>query len=387
MPRQYYFDNQLGHALYAHELQTAGVRITRRAMGQSPISIFLKYKHILDPNAEITHDPANKDAIRLIEVIKPDESQTRCLLTALDKIKVTKNTIVVNFFEPFNTLPLVTERGIKCISLPWGEKDTALSKSIPFTYPLLTAKEDDDCSTFAKVDYFRNLDKPYKFLNLCNKVLPWKLMLHAGLHQEGLIDQGLVSLRWRTGTIADDWAHFNRYSGLKYWDTALSLFKSKQVLDLGEDMDPMTARKRYSHNPNWYDSAWISLVTESNTSSTNDYPYITEKTIAPITAGHPFVIFGDNDTPQTLKNIGFDVFEWLFEHIQLTDQQRQLSRYEQDVIKVNNVLNDVKNFSKEMILDNQTLVREAIKHNQNIIDTGYLKIVAEEWQRVIGELT
>ena len=397
MANRYYFDNQQGYKLFAQELKEAGVHLSRRMLQPEPFSIFLKYKHILDPDATITHDSTDLDAIRIIEFTWQLGPQIDRLLNAFEKIKLTKNTIVVNFFEPLVVQPLLTQHGIKCISMPWGSKDSDLSRSIPFTYPLLISREDAYTGTFPKVDYFKNLDKPYKFLNLCGKVNPNKFMLHAGLHSEGLINQGLVSLRWRgSGTSVQgfdnglqdpSWYKFKHYQGMKYWDTAMELFRYKQILDLGEDSDPITAQRRYSHKPDWYNSSWMSLVSESTTYSTNEYPCITEKTMAPLVAGHPFVVYGENDIPQLLKNIGFDTYDWLFDHKQLTEQQRQLSSNEQDILKIENVLTDVKNFSKEMILDSQTLVKEAIEHNQNLIDTGYQKIVAGEWQRVIGELT
>ena len=401
MANRYYFDNQQGYKLFAQELAQAGVYLTRHMRQKNPQSIFLKYKHILDPTAEITYNANDADAIRLIEVSWPSELQTKCLMSAIDKIKVTKNTIVVNFFEPFAAKSKLTARGIKCISLPWDEKDSSLSRSIPLIYPLLIGREEDDYTgNFPKVEYFKNLNKSYKFLNLCGKVYPWKFMLYAGIHHEGLADQGLISVRWQgsartvlrgvdNGLQDGSWhnGYFKNYQGSKYWDTAVRLFKQKQVLDLGEDSDPITARRRYSHKPSWYSSTWMSLVTESTTSSNNDYPCITEKTIAPLVAGHPFVVYGENNIMPLLKDIGFDVYDWLFEHKQLTEQQHLLSRNEQDIIKVENVLNDVKNFTKEKVLDNQKLVAEAIAHNQNVMDTGYLKIVTEEWQRVIGELT
>lgn len=386
MARKYYFDNQKGHVLYSQQLQQAGVRTTRRQFQSEPISTFLRYKHILDPDATITYDASDTEAIRLIEVIKPDAPQTQCLINAINDIDITKNTVVVNFFEPLHTLPMLTSLGIKCISLPWGQKDSSLSRSIPLMYPLLTFR-DDDTGNFTKVDYFKNLNKPYKFLTLCNKVMPWKLMLHAGLHDEDLVDQGLISLRWR-GSISNDWHdYFSNSTGLKYTDTAKALLQDKKILDLGEDIDSLTARKRYSHKSSWYESTWLSLVIESTTDSTSDYPYITEKTMAPLIAGHPFVVYGENNSIQLLKTIGFDVYDWLFTHTQLTDQQRSLSRIEQDVIRVENVIQDVKHFSKEMVLDNQKLVKEAMEHNQNLIDSGCLTLVSNEWQRVIGELT
>lgn len=65
----------------------------------------------------------------------------------------------------------------------------------------------------------------------------------------------------------------------------------------------------YTINPKWYFQSKVNLITETNA---YDAPiHLTEKTFKPIFLEMPFVIFGSDGHLDTLKNYGFDTFEYL----------------------------------------------------------------------------
>ena len=87
---------------------------------------------------------------------------------------------------------------------------------------------------------------------------------------------------------------------LKYYDGA------KKELD-GQYI---TAQESRFPLPNEYYQTFFQLVTETIT----DVKFITEKTTAPLFIGKPFIILGGSGIHQLLKNLGFELYNELFDY-------------------------------------------------------------------------
>lgn len=65
-------------------------------------------------------------------------------------------------------------------------------------------------------------------------------------------------------------------------------------------------------NPWWYENTFCSIVIE--TGITIPYVNLSEKTFRNIAAGQPMLLLGVNGTLQTLRNLGFDTFDDIFDN-------------------------------------------------------------------------
>jgi hypothetical protein len=88
---------------------------------------------------------------------------------------------------------------------------------------------------------------------------------------------------------------------------------------LPEDLPPqhsaqpgVTGQHQRYFNPNWYDSTYFSLVSETVIDGQNFPLHVTEKTFKPIAYRHPFLIWGQPGVLNFLHNLGFETFENLF---------------------------------------------------------------------------
>lgn len=123
-------------------------------------------------------------------------------------------------------------------------------------------------------------------------------------------------------------------------------------------------------NPEWYDNTCFSFVCETFINkNSNNIIWASEKTAKPIAFQHPFVILGSMGILQTLKSIGFETFENLFDESYDT---------ESDWTKRLDILtNNVKQFQKRPY---DSITEQKIKHNYELFfDTQLVtKRIVEE---------
>ena len=100
-----------------------------------------------------------------------------------------------------------------------------------------------------------------------------------------------------------------------------------------------------------YSNSYYSLVTETHTSKNS--LFITEKTYKPILMGHPFMIVGCPNTLSYLKNKGYYTFPELF------DESYDSQLIEKDQLKI-----IIDNLKRDVIITDE--IYEKLKHNQRL---------------------
>lgn len=91
-------------------------------------------------------------------------------------------------------------------------------------------------------------------------------------------------------------------------------------------------------NPDWYDSAYLSTVVETNVRPGSKYTpiFITEKTTKPLAYRHPFVVYGNRGTLRTLRSWGFETFNHLWD-----ESYDEIQDYQQRLYTVVDLLNTI----------------------------------------------
>jgi len=119
------------------------------------------------------------------------------------------------------------------------------------------------------------------------------------------------------------------------------------------DIDPSSTLYQRYVNPDWYSNTYFSIVSE--TKSTNDMPWPTEKSFKPIAYYHPYMIAGQKGCLQYLRNLGFETFDNMF------DESYDLLENYND--RINLIAQNVKEFCPEPYTQ---LTIEKMKHNHNL---------------------
>jgi hypothetical protein len=382
MNRKYYFDNSQGNRNFSNILKEAEALSGATPMGSE--SLFYKYINVLDPSAEIVSEPDN-NAVVLVEL---NNHVTPPVIDYLiDKISVTDNTVFVSMTETiFHANEYSQRHGIKFITMPVMH-DTDTVKNLALIQPFLVTP---DLYPTAPATITTGL-KDYLFLNLNRRVTASRLAMHAALDIAKLIatkpyvvsngTKGLVSMHWITDSI--DYEVNEIGSDTNIMEHAIELSKLATVKTI-----PIKASTEYSHwkfksshhYPKWYNDTWFSLVTES--SAHTHYvskPCLTEKTVMPILIGHPFLLYADHGAINLLRELGFDTFDWLFDHSYDTELDAMK--------KLKSVLRQIKNFNVTTALAENNRINEAIKFNRAHYRSDAVKqAVAAEWQSAIEEL-
>jgi len=129
--------------------------------------------------------------------------------------------------------------------------------------------------------------------------------------------------------------------------------KGRQLPNDGDMNDGNT--QRY-FNPVWYNDTCFSFVSETYVTKNNDnITWFTEKTVKPIAFRHPFMILGQPGILQTLKNMGFETFENLFDESYDTEPSW--------IDRLDTLTNNVKQFQKRPY---DSITEQKIKHNYEL---------------------
>jgi hypothetical protein len=151
-----------------------------------------------------------------------------------------------------------------------------------------------------------NYNKPYLFEALLGARRPHRDFIMLGLEQNNLLDNNIVTYRdiFYTGGYTDhqtdEFARIFPKQKLKYPYVSQNLNTNWEV---GDQID-----KTISRYVPWkiYQQTWYSIVAE--TIGTGDCFFMSEKTAKCLFAGRLFVMFGNANFLQGLKNLGFETF-------------------------------------------------------------------------------
>jgi len=211
-------------------------------------------------------------------------------------------------------------------------------------------------------------------------------LLLQGLKQQGLIDQCLVNYYERSQESMDRRnqlrlqypdLYFNMRTPILYqidnpefqsmaFDDEISGKSQSSTINTCR---PILNMRPYQHSwisqlipRNVYNSAYISIVVETEVVSNPDTFFISEKISKPLLVGHPFVIFGCSGYLQYLRELGFQTFSsWIDESYDLV----------QDTTKrVAAIVDSVKQFAQ--LNDSQrqqacTEMQPLLEHNRALI--------------------
>jgi hypothetical protein len=113
---------------------------------------------------------------------------------------------------------------------------------------------------------------------------------------------------------------------------------------------------------NIYNSAYISIVAETETMVAPDTFFISEKITRPLLVGHPFVVFGCTGYLQCLRDLGFQTFSpWLDETYDLvTDTEKRIAA----------IVDSVEQFSQLNDFQRQQAcakMQPAVEHNRQLV--------------------
>jgi hypothetical protein len=178
-----------------------------------------------------------------------------------------------------------------------------------------------------------------------------KLILE--LINNNLFDKGLISL-----LKSDEFDKFSNERGNEIYKQ-LIYNKYPFVVDF-EDADFVSGMHNFFTNKNMWMDTYFSVVSE--TSASDDWCFITEKTVRPIIYYHPFIVWGNPGTLKVLKEYGFETFPEFFDESYDTiyDSKKRLS------IIIDN-LNRLCNMSlDEMHTLYQSVIPKLI-HNRNLL--------------------
>jgi hypothetical protein len=143
--------------------------------------------------------------------------------------------------------------------------------------------------------------------------------------------------------------------------------KGRQLPNGGDAVNDWNTQRLFQ--PEWYNDTCFSFVCESVISLIDNQVLVSEKTYKPIAFYHPFVILGPKGILQSLRNLGFETFENLFDEIYDTEPNWHQ--------RLDCLVNNVKQFQKQSY---DTLTQQKIQHNHALFfDTQIImkKIVDE----------
>lgn len=184
-----------------------------------------------------------------------------------------------------------------------------------------------------------------------------KLVLE--LIKENLFDKGLVSLL--QSDVFDEWAELPENHEYK------TLVKDKYpfVVDY-EDERFVSGMHNFFTSKDMWMKTYFSVVSE--TSSSDDWIFITEKTIRPMIYYHPFIIWGNPGTLDVLHKHGFETFPEFFD-------ESYDSMYNEE-LRFKCVIDNVKklcSMSKDDIYELYKSVTPKLIHNRELLTKFYLE--------------
>lgn len=172
---------------------------------------------------------------------------------------------------------------------------------------------------------------PRRFSCLMNRARAHRMVIYGWLKQNGLLEQGLVSLHGDVFLTDPDRfaaALQEAYSRFPSFKTEIEAFAASAE-QLPFTNFPASGKENFvvSFNITPYREAPLSLVVESEMSS-GEIDRFTEKTLKSLVAGHRLLIAGNPGTLAALRALGFESFAACFDesYDSVTDPDQRLRR-------------------------------------------------------------
>lgn len=144
--------------------------------------------------------------------------------------------------------------------------------------------------------------KLYNCLN--RRITAPRQWLYLRLAEEGLISDGIVSMDRFEKTEP-------LYNHIEYPIDKAE--KHIENLPMHVDITDFADNPFMNVNMDVYLNSWFSIVTETTATINDDSVMITEKSMKPMIAGHPFMVWGNRKTLRYLRELGFKTFPELWD--------------------------------------------------------------------------
>ena len=221
-------------------------------------------------------------------------------------------------------------------------------------------------------------DKPNTFNNLKWRWTPDKFATQYSINKSGIESNAIISYQ-RPGehftrtqieeSIYDIASHRSDMTNFdsKIYPGILKFLDSMPTISLQDDK---AFNVLYRYHPRYiYDDTYFSLINENFNYGVDDtedpcvisdqYFYISEKTIFPMMQGHPIIVLGNPATHYILDQLGFEMFDEIlsYDHDLLTYGMDRIDRLSSNISDF-----DVSNYEKHLLQ-----INKKIQHNQQLL--------------------
>lgn len=219
-----------------------------------------------------------------------------------------------------------------------------------------------------------NLNKIKLFNCLNRRVALHRQWLYVRLYQENLLEDSLVSMDHFYASIGD--LGTNACLDQNTIDQACSL------LPLTIDDADFTINKFLNLNTEIYLNSWFSIVTETHADN-DQQVIISEKTLKPILAAHPFMVYGSRRVLHYLKELGFKTWPGIWD---------ESYDYKYDFYRLDTIINNIKTVKQERdLMEWFKRFEDSVSHNQSIALKLYWENqkpkhkIVEVWNKFISK--
>jgi hypothetical protein len=200
-----------------------------------------------------------------------------------------------------------------------------------------------------------------------------KLVLE--LIKNELFDKGLVSL------LKSD--EFDRFANEKQNREYKKLIYDRYPFSIDyEDAEFVSGMHNFFTKKDMWMQTYFSVVSE--TSASDDWCFITEKTVRPMIYYHPFIIWGNPGTLKVLKSYGFETFPEFFNesYDEVYDSKKRLSMIINDINKLCNLPLDEIHLLYQSVIPKLIHNRKLLisLHTDNIRNTEILKFIGNIYE-------
>lgn len=201
------------------------------------------------------------------------------------------------------------------------------------------------------IDVRANVDYRYHFVYLNGKAHDHRTQLLDHMSKHDLLQYSAYSWHNEFISLPEHRYNFQWYDG------------RESTLD-----EQFVSKRDQGFLPRQYYESFFQVVPETSIT----IPFITEKTVVPLIVGKPFFIAGSPGINQKLKNLGFELYDELFDY-EFDKMEKTLDRYEYICGMIKNItdlplseLNTLRNKVSEKILHNRSRVIE-IAYNNDLL--------------------
>lgn len=154
-----------------------------------------------------------------------------------------------------------------------------------------------------------------------------------------------------------------KYVAEKYGFDILDMYKWGQNLPIVADTEDFETNHALVLNSHLHDSTLFQIVNETHANNYNNTSiFFSEKTFRSIAHCQPFLIFGQQDCNQKLKELGFELYEEYFDYdFDSVDKVRK--RYEMLLKSVSRAVTKLKGLNRLQQIDWKFALKHKLQHN------------------------